>query len=201
MKQLIFILTFMLLFSFVSATNIEQQPVKINQNQKIVLNQVCANSTYSNITSGFIDGTNIQLITTATAMIELSDNTYSYNWTNTTIPGKYYFYGICDENGEQKVWGLSYEVKSSSNYFFILLICLASLFFIATLFVNEEFFVYISGVLYLVAGIYSMINGIDIVNDWYSRAISYVLIGIGFLFTIGAYIFNSYEKNSDEEEY
>jgi hypothetical protein len=201
MKQLIFILTFMLLFSFVSATNIEQQPVKINQNQKIVLNQVCANSTYSNITSGFIDGTNIQLITTATAMIELSDNTYSYNWTNTTIPGKYYFYGICDEDGTQKVWGLSYEVKSSSNYFFILLICLASLFFIATLFVNEEFFVYISGVLYLVAGIYSMINGIDIVNDWYSRAISYVLIGIGFLFTIGAYIFNSYEKNSDEEEY
>lgn len=201
MKQVIFILTFMLLFGFVSAVNVEQEPIKINQYQPITLNQICANSTYSNITSGFIDGTNIQLINSDTPMTLNGSNTYRYVWTNTSLTGKYYFYGICDEDGTEKVWGLSYQVKSSSNYFFILLICLASLFFVATLFVNEEFFVYISGVLYLVAGIYSMINGIDIVNDWYSRAISYVLIGIGFLFTIGAYIFNSYEKNSDEEEY
>jgi hypothetical protein len=134
-------------------------------------------------------------------MTELNDNTYSYTWSNTTLPGRYYFYGICDEDGEQTVWGLSYLVKSNSITLFIILLALASLFFIATLFVNEEFFVYISGVLFLVAGVYAMINGVDIANDMYSRAIAYVLIGIGFLFTIGAYIFNSYERNDSEEEY
>jgi hypothetical protein len=193
--------SFIFCFTFVAAINIEQEAIKINLNQPIVINQVCSNSTYSNITIAFIDATNVQLINTSTEMTELNDNTYSYTWSNTTMPGKYYFYGICDEDGSQKVWGLSYLVKSNSITLFIILLALASLFFIATLFVNEEFFVYISGVLFLVAGIYAMINGVDIANDMYSRAISYVLIGIGLLFTIGAYIFNSYEKSSEEEEY
>jgi hypothetical protein len=92
-----------------------------------------------------------------------------------------------------------FEIKNGNIIFLLILLGLASLFFIATLIVNEEFFVYISGVLFLIAGMYIMINGIDVVSDMYSRTIAYVTIGLGLLFTVGAYVFNSYTDSSEEE--
>ena len=91
------------------------------------------------------------------------------------------------------------EIKSTSLTFLIFIYALAVIFFISTLFVDEEFLVYISGVLFLVAGIYVMINGLEDLNNMYSRAISFVSLGIGLLFTLGAYIYNSYEKSGGEE--
>jgi hypothetical protein len=88
----------------------------------------------------------------------------------------------------------------SSLTFLIFLYILAIIFFISTLFVDEEFFVYISGVLFLVGGIYIMINGLGETYGLYSRTIAYVSIGIGFLFTVGAYIFNSYSGRKAEQE-
>jgi len=107
---------------------------------------------------------------------------------------------VCTDGVDYETGSVCRTIKNSNLTFFIILLALASLFFIASLFVNEEFFVYISGVLFLIAGIYTMINGIDIVNDWYSRAISYVCIGLGFLFTLGAYIYNSYSKYGDDDD-
>lgn len=108
---------------------------------------------------------------------------------------------VCTDNLTFETGSICRTIKNSNMTYFLILLSLASLFFIASLFVNEEFFVYISGVLFLIAGIYTMINGIDIVNDWYSRAIAYICIGLGFLFTIGAYVYNSYDKWKDNEEY
>lgn len=119
--------------------------------------------------------------------------------------GKYSVLSWCNSTTEGGFIQYSFDVNNTgsngSMFFLILIISIAIIFFLATLFVNEEFFVYISGVLFLVGGIYLMINGIDIMNDWYTRTISYVFIGIGFLFTIGAYIFNSYYKKGEDEEY
>ena len=198
--NLIFILV-MLSLTLVSANNVQQDTININLNERITITQVCANSTYSNITTAFIDGSNNQLISTSTPMTEITTDTYSYQFNNTNVSGVYYFYGTCDESNDIKTWGVSYLVKSNSLTYLIILLSLAVVFFLATLVVNEEFFVYISGVLFLVSGIYVMINGIDVVNDWYSRSISYVLMGIGLLFTVGAYIYNSYENDESDEEY
>jgi len=91
------------------------------------------------------------------------------------------------------------EIKSTSLTFLIFIYALAIIFFISTLIVDEEFLVYISGVLFLVGGIYIMINGLEDINDLYSRTISYVSVGIGMLFTIGAYVFNSYSGRTGDE--
>ena len=90
--------------------------------------------------------------------------------------------------------------EDGSMFYLILLTSLAIIFLLASLFVDEEFFVYISGTLFLLGGIYLMINGIDVVNNSNTRNLSYIYIGIGLLFTIGAYIYNSYSKNQDGEE-
>jgi len=87
-------------------------------------------------------------------------------------------------------------------FLIILLYSLGIIFFIATWFVDEEFFVYITGLFFLLGGIFLMIYGIDFLNDWMTRGIAFISIGIGFLFTIGAYIYNSYSKyQGDEEDY
>jgi len=88
-----------------------------------------------------------------------------------------------------------------SMFYIILITALAVIFLIATLFVDEEFFVYLSGVLFLIGGIYLMINGLDVLNDINTRYLAYIYLGIGILFTVGAYIYNGYSKSKGEEEY
>jgi len=44
-----------------------------------------------------------------------------------------------------------------------------------------------------------MIYGIDILNDWTTRAIAYISIGLGFLFTLGAYIYNLFYEGGESE--
>lgn len=130
-------------------------------------------------------------------VMEKAETSFNYTFCQTSKLGKY-TYGYCTDTGD--CYSNDFSVKNTSMFFIILIYCLGIIFLICTLFVNEEFFVYISGLLFLIGGIYIMINGLDILSDLYSRSIAYISIGIGFLFTIGAYIYNSYTKSSEEEE-
>ena len=100
---------------------------------------------------------------------------------------------------------LSFEVtdtgKENFNYWFIVLgTALAILFLIFSILTPEEFFVYISGVFFLIEGIYIMINGFSLVNDANTRMFAFIYLGIGILFTVGAYVFNLYSNSNNEEE-
>ena len=194
-KVFVFLLAFAMMFllSNVSASTLESYGTK-QVNKLFTFTQVCADATY--ITLSSIE-TPTQTIYIDTNMTSTGTGQYSYNYTPTET-GRYDFRGISD--GCEKTFATYVEVTSSNITFLIILLVLASLFFIATLIVNEEFFVYISGVLFLISGIYIMTNGIQFVNDWYSRAISFVTLGLGLLFTLGAYIYNTNFKSSDEEE-
>jgi hypothetical protein len=167
----------------------------------IQLLQSAVNSTYSNITT--ISLPNKTEILSLNKAMTKDGTVYNYSFCSTSQAGQYIVNGITDIDGVTTNWAYDFNVRSDTNLtLLIILISLAVIFFIATLIVNEEFFVYISGVLFLVSGTYIMINGIDIVNDWYSRAISYVLIGIGFLFTLGAYIYNTnFKQDEDKDEF
>lgn len=127
--------------------------------------------------------------------------TFNYSFCNTNELGNY-IYDYFDNEGNVYVndFNVTSTGESGTNLYLILLTCLAVIFFIASLFVPEEFFVYISGVLFLVGGIYLMTNGLNVVNNVDTRYLAYVYLGIGLLFTIGAYIYNLY-SNSSEEEY
>ena len=118
----------------------------------------------------------------------------------------YYYYGV-DCQGElgaaySEVLSLTFTGNNQATMFYLILLTGLALFFMScSLFVDEEFFVYISGVLFLIGGIYLMINGLDIINDVNTRYLAFIYIGTGILFTIGAYIYNGYSKFKDEEEY
>lgn len=183
------------MMGLVSASNYQEQ----KQNTEFTLSITSNNATSCNLSSiDYSNGTN------EIYNIELTQNGRMFY---TTLSGSNYsslgdicHNVVCTDGVSYETGSKCVTIKNSNITFFIILLSLASLFFIATLFVNEEFFVYISGTLFLIAGIYTMINGIDIVNDWYSRAISYVCIGLGLLFTIGAYIYNSYSKYGEDED-
>lgn len=196
-KKLTYLMVgFILLFSFnvVSADYLHHK-----QNTDLEFSFTSNNATQCNLTTG----------NTPYGLIEINQEATKIGQTfNITIEGNifselgdYCFNLVCSDGSQIETGSVCREIRNTNLTYLIIMLSLASLFFLASLFVNEEFFVYISGVLFLVLGIYIMINGIDVVNDWYSRTISYVTIGIGLLFTIGAYIYNSYSKFNKEEEY
>ena len=187
-------LLLIILSGFVSANNYQEH----KQNTNFTLSITSNNATSCNLSNiDYSNGINIIYNRELT-----QDGRMFYT---TLTEGNYSNLGdvchniICTDGTNYETGSVCRTIKNSNLTFFIILLSLASLFFIATLFVNEEFFVYISGVLFLIAGVYTMINGIDIINNWYSRAISYVCIGLGFIFTIGAYLYNSYSKYHGEE--
>ena len=90
--------------------------------------------------------------------------------------------------------------RDNSLFIIILMFSLACFFLILTMFVNEEIFVYISGLLFLIIGIFTMIFGLEDLSDLYTRAISYITLGLGMLFTLGAYLYNSYSLRQDKED-
>jgi len=186
------------MFSFVNAGTPNLPPVK--QGECATLRQTCGSCSYINISVSYPNST---LAVDNQEMTSLGGGLYTYEFCDTNDLGRYDYPTCGDIEGEHTCNSEApyFEVKNSNSFIFFILIGLAILFFIATLFVNEEFFVYISGVLWILSGIYLMINGIDIISDWYSRGVAYVCIGIGFLFTIGAYVYNSYNKWRDNEEY
>lgn len=122
-----------------------------------------------------------------------------FNYTINLETGIYKVHSFCYASPYSYSNTEEIEIKSTSLTFLIFIYVLALIFFISTLIVDEEFLVYISGILFLVGGIYIMINGLEDINDLYSRVISFVSIGIGMLFTIGAYVFNSYSGRKEDE--
>ena len=197
MKLVIFIFLVVLYLNLISAqSTLGDVPL----NNCIKLKQSCGNCTYSNITAiTYPDKTTINISYSMTKQ----DTMYYYDFCNNTKLGQYIIDGISDVDGIVTPWSYDYEVISGSPWIWITLILLAIIFLIISIFADEEFFVYISGIFFLIAGIYTMINGIDImtIEDLYIKAITYIFIGLGFLLTIGAYVFNRFSSNKKEEEF
>lgn len=141
-----------------------------------------------------------QTIAVSNKLMNKTAQTFTYLFCDTNTLGNY-IYDYFDNEGNVYVndFNVTSTGASGFNLYLILLTSLAVIFFIASLFVPEEFFVYISGILFLVGGIYLMINGLNVINNTNTRYLSYVYLGIGLLFTIGAYIFNLYSDDSNEE--
>lgn len=168
--------------------------------ETIRITQVCSDATYINISS--ISNPKSQVMVSNIEMASAGSGEYYYEFTNTTENGRYDVRGIsdgCEEEFAVYLYVNSTGNESGSMFYIILLTSLAVIFLLASLFVNEEFFVYVSGVLFLVGGIFLMVYGLDSINDTNTRYLAFVYLGIGILFSIGAYIYNLYSK--EEEEY
>lgn len=197
MKKLILSLCIILfMFSFASS----YEPHK--QNTELQFSFTSNNATACNVSTVNTPNGVISINQESTRSGQTFNNTIDSG--NFSTLGNYCFNIVCTDGSQVETGSICREISSTgtqgSMFYIILLTTLAAIFLLTTLFVDEEFFVYISGVLWLVGGIYLMINGLDVLNDVNTRYLSYVYLGIGFLFTLGAYIYNSYSKWKDEED-
>jgi hypothetical protein len=166
------------------------------------ITQLCTNATYINLTSVSYPNS-----TTALTNVEMSstgNGEFYYDFSQTSLLGRYDVRGISD--GCEGSFATYFIISSTGNFqgslFYIILLTVLALFFLGTtLFVDEEFFVYISGILFLIGGIFIMINGLDVMNNDSTRYLAFIYLGIGLLFTLGAYVYNSYSKFGEQEEY
>lgn len=201
---LICIVLSIIMIGMVSA---ETETYKVNEEINLILtcttnNAIPSASATMNLTVAYPNGT---IFLNAVQANQLGSGIFNYTITFPII-GNYHPTLLCvDGSNSNSDSSGTYIITSTgqdgSMFYIILITSLAIIFLIVTLFVDEEFFVYISGVLFLVGGIYLMINGLDVLNDTNTRYLSYIYLGIGMLFTLGAYIYNHYSRGESEEEY
>ncbi len=185
------------LFSLASAESIGT--FKVNEPMQITNYFQDGTCSYMNLVNLELPNNTIININTA-----MTNNNQAFNFSYTPTELGIYTFKTCGNPGGNIICNSdTFESTSTgtrgSMFFLILLTSIAMIFFIASLFVPEEFFVYISGVSFLIGGIYLMTNGIDVLNDTNTRYLAFIYLGVGLLFTLGAYIYNLYSNDSEEE--
>lgn len=84
--------------------------------EMVTIAQGCINSTYANISQIYTeDGEQIFFINTETAMVEVSDDSYQYNFSNTTINSKYRIIGSCDVDGIKTQFSPYFEITPTGK--------------------------------------------------------------------------------------
>lgn len=132
------------------------------------------------------------------------NNTFIYNFCNTQQYGSY-SYDYCDAEGNCYVNDFTIGNKI---IVIIFLLISAFLVFVLSLYMKNEWIGFISGVLFIVAGMYLLIYGLEMVNNIYTNTLAYVSLGFGLLiFIASAYEAiaktrgNSLFQNIDEYDY
>jgi len=96
----------------------------------------------------------------------------------------------CIQSGENKTATFTAQINPTGDargYGLFLVLAFGSLLLLAGgILLKNEYVGFISGTLFIVTGIYSMIYGIGGLADLYTRAIAFVCIGLGFIFAIAA---------------
>lgn len=148
----------------------------------INLKQTCSNCSYINITS--IINPNSTQVLNQVQMTKVGTE-YNYSCGPSSTLGTYIVNGIGDVDGEVAIWAYDYTVTTtgsgSGNTIPLFLLLGGFLIFIAAAYFKNEYIGILSGFLFIISGIYMMIFGLGMFADLYTRAISYVSLGIGLM--------------------
>jgi uncharacterized protein YjeT (DUF2065 family) len=170
---------------------------EVKQRSSVMLPQAGTNGTSSwafcNITNIFGPDNTIRL-----SNLVMLKNGFSFTYqlvgNYTSDLGTYVVEGICGDGYNIEPFAYTFKVtttgdaSSSSLWISLILIIFSIIFLIISLILDNEYLGFITGVLFLVSGIYVMIYGFGDMADLYTRAIGMVLIGIGLLiFFISAF--------------
>lgn len=85
------------------------------QGTTIQLRQTCANCSFVNITSIYIEETDISFINTEVAMQKNGLTFYNYSFPNTSRNGDYVYTGYGDPNGIIEVWGVRFSITPNGE--------------------------------------------------------------------------------------
>jgi len=140
---------------------------------------------------------NLDIIVDDTPM-NRSDSYYLHNITQLLDNGEYRTRMTCSDGTYAGSEVFYFEVtpageENRMNLFLILSIASLVILGLAYLIKSDEVGV-LAGIVFIVTGVYSMINGIDGVYNLYSRAIAGVVIALGMLFMIASG-YNLFQNN------
>lgn len=128
---------------------------------------------------------------------KMTNSTGYYNYTLGPIflNGEYRNRMTCTNGVDSGSEIFYFDVTPGGNYNVFLILGLSALILLAfAYFFKDNVIGFIAGVVFIVVGVYTMIYGVADLSNIYTRAISFISIGLGLLFAIaGAY--NLIENN------
>lgn len=199
-KRLVMFIFFISLLSFISASSLGI----FKQNECVNLYQLCDNCTYVNLTSVIRSGGNGTVWSILLPMTKVGTD-YNYTFCNTDIAGDY-SYNVCgDKNGVIKCENIDFKITPTGDTrgfgLFLVLIIASVMMFLGSFQFDFDWGVFLSGILFILSGVYAMIYGVGNLADLYTRGIAIVSVGLGLIFIVAS-IFNisKGEENVGEEE-
>jgi hypothetical protein len=178
----------------------------VKQNTQVSLPQSGSNGTapwlYCNITTVY-DPNHLSLV--VDKQMTKRGSTFNYTLSNsyTTALGIYIVEGVCGDGNYYEPFAYSFEVTTTGNkssislWISIILMLVSVVFLILSLMLDNRYMGFITGILFIVSGLYIMIYGFGSMADMYTRTVGIVLLGVGLIvFFISA--FNNYNDSEDE---
>lgn len=163
---------------------------EVKQGSSVIIPQSGSNGTASwancNITT--IYGPNHEVLINNVAMVK---NGFSFNYSlsgaYTNSLGGYIVEGFCTDGYNIVTFGFKFLVtttgsnSSISLWISLILLAVAVILLIIAFVFDSEYIGFISGTIFIVAGLYVMIYGFGNMADLYTRAIGMVLMAVGLL--------------------
>jgi hypothetical protein len=159
------------------------------QSDCVQLIQTCSNCSYNNISSVLYPNSTQAL--GQVAMVKTGTN-FVYTFCNTSSLGSYIVNGFGDVEGTLTVWAYDFEITTtgnSNNNTIPLFLALGGFIILIFAFaLKNNYLGFMSGILFIILGIYVIIYGLGFISDLYTQTVGYVSIGMGlFIFLASAY--------------
>ena len=163
------------------------------QNNEVNLIQICGSCTFNNITTVLYPNSSVAISNVAMTR----DGTfYNYSFLNTNTNGIYIVNGFGDLSGVDTAWSYEFEITPSGiiqksifqNTIHIILFILFLTFLLLGIGFKLPSLGFISSIILILLGIYTMIYGFNDMTDLYTQGSALAIIGLGIIFMfISAY--------------
>jgi len=158
-------------------------------NTCVDLPQICSTCTYVNLSSIKYPDSSVNLINT---LMTKNGVNFNYSFCDTGQLGTYIVTTCGDKDGTFQCSVYNFEItptggdRLNSLGIFIVLLVVSLVILVLGIIMKNGYVGFISGTLFMIAGVYSMIYGIGNLTDMWTRSVAFVLIGIGIMLGISA---------------
>jgi len=173
-----------------TTTSIVQTLGTFKQGDCVILKQICSTCSQNTIISVSYPNSSQALGTTA---MNVAGNEYTYSFCNTSSAlGRYIVNGYGDPGGTPQTWAYDFYITTTGNSAPLtipLIIGLAAFILLIFAFLlHNNYIGFITGILFIVLGLYLFVYGLGIISDFYTNTIALISLGVGLLiFLASAY--------------
>ena len=167
MNKLFLFLLVLLVAPFVSAqTPVCEDLLDLGQNCSMLTPAItCSTYNYTCYTKAGVEAQQ-------GVLTQINGSIYSFTFNQTTEGG--YICELCDSSTREIV-----VVRDEVQMFIFFIF--AWLIFTVAIWDGGRWFNYLAGLFFVVLGIFSMTYGVGSTNDWLTRAVAFIHLGVGFL--------------------